>query len=332
MRTLHFCSFKMQKTQFADSTTDLRSSNPRILHFCSFRLFFLVFFMIAVPSCFYADGLSRERVRMLERQSIAAGITSLDTYKRVFGAFEYLNRDISIKARVYPDYFGLSFETEKQNAFVISRSSPFKVLDYSADKKYLFTIPLVYDYAVIVSRKSEQIEVSDNIENAIENKICATYPSDILIGDWVSEFGITEFNREGILASSACQKIIDNEADIVFLPQRLAELIFDMMGFHDELYISRPLFEISYRLVFSEEREAEYETMNLKILEMIENGELQKLCKRYGANQSLKSPAGVQKRLLFYVIVFLFAFLVFNFIIFVKVIRKYKEIKSEQAD
>lgn len=332
MRTLHFCSFKMQKTQFADSTTDLRSSNPRILHFCSFRLFFLFFFMIAVPSCFYADELSRERVRMLERQSIAAGITSLDTYKRVFGAFEYLNRDISIKARVYPDYFGLSFETEKQNAFVISRSSPFKVLDCSADEKYLFTIPLVYDYAVIVSRKSEQIEVSDNIENAIENKICATYPSDILAGDWVSEFGITEFNREGILASSACQKIIDNEADIVFLPQRLAELIFDMMGFHDDLYISRPLFEISYRLVFSEEREAEYETMNLKILEMIENGELQKLCKRYGANQSLKSPAGVQKRLLFYVIVFLFAFLVFNFIIFVKVIRKYKEIKSEQAD
>ncbi len=301
----------------------------RILRFCSFKLFFPVFLMTAFSFYVSADELSRERVRMLERQSIAAGISSLDTYKRVFGAFEYLNRDISIKARVYPDYFGLSFETEKQNAYVFSRRSPFKVLDYSAAENYLFTIPVIYDYAVIVSRKSEQIEISDNIENAIENKICATYPSDILTGDWVSEFGITEFNSEGLLASSACQKIIDREADIVFLPQRLAELIFDMMGFHDELYISRPLFEISYRLAFSEERASEYEIMNSKILEMIEKGELQKLCKKYGLHQSLKSPAGVQKRLLFYVIVFLFAFLVFNFIIFVKVIKKYKEIKEE---
>lgn len=301
----------------------------RTLHFCSFKLFFPVFLMTAFSFYVSADELSRERVRMLERQSIAAGISSLDTYKRVFGAFEYLNRDISIKARVYPDYFGLSFETEKQNAYVFSRRSPFKVLDYSAAENYLFTIPIIYDYAVIVSRKSEQIEISDDIENAIENKICATYPSDILTGDWVSEFGITEFNSEGLLASSACQKIIDKEADIVFLPQRLAELIFDMMGFHDELYISRPLFEISYRLAFSEERASEYEIMNSKIFEMIEKGELQKLCKKYGLHQSLKSPAGVQKRLLFYVIVFLFAFLVFNFIIFVKVIRKYKEIKEQ---
>ncbi len=266
----------------------------------------------------FSDTLSAARVCMLENQANSVGIANIDTYKRVFALHNEIYRAVLERTGICPDYFGLSFEAKKSNNYVISKTEPFRIVDYNPEGDFLFTVPVIYDYVVMVSRKSDSLEVTQNIEE----KVCATFSSDIVTGDWVRDYGVRKFNRNAFIASSACQEIIEGRADIMFLPKKLAEVVFDMMMFKDELYMSRPIFEISYRFVFDSDRTEECEATNIKVVEMIENGTLQAICQNVGLLQSLRPPKNIQRRLLFCVIIFLVVALIANVVILAGLFEK----------
>lgn len=279
----------------------------------SFLFLFIFVFGSILNVC--ADELTPVRVKMYEEHANEVGISNIDTYKRVFAVNSEIEHSVAEKTGFPPDYFGLIFETHRINQYVINKGEPFKVVDYQPEEKYFFSIPVIYDYIVMISRKEERLDLSNNITD----KICATFPSDIVTGDWVKELGITKFDRNNAIASSACQKIIDKEADIMFLPERLAKVVFDIMDFSDKLYMTRPLLEISYRFVFDKDKQLECEITNSEIIEMIENGEFQEVCKKYGLSQSLNDPKRVQQKLLRYVIMFLVIALFINLCVLIRV-------------
>ena len=110
----------------------------------------------------------------------------------------------------------------------------------------------------------------------------------------------------------------------MFMPKRLAEIVFDIMNYYDELYMSRPFFEFSYCFAFEKEKYEQWENVNKVIIDMIQSGELEKICKKYGLSQSFKVSKNIQRTLLFYVIIFLLIALLVNAFILVSAIKSGK--------
>ena len=278
-----------------------------------------IFLLGFVISPFFGDELSAKRSKMLEEQAERIGIANIDTYKKVFAANMELYRVIATRTSTISDYYGLSFKTgNKEYHHLLKRKDTFSVIDYHPEDEYLFTVPVIYDYCVMISRKSEQLEITKEIED----KVCATFVSDLITGDWCRDLGIKKYDRDNVLASSACQKIINGEADFMFMPERLAEIVFDIMNYRDELYMSRPFFEFSYSFVFEKDKISQWENVNNVIIDMIESGELDSICKKYGLTQSYSVSKNIQRSLLLYVIIFLLIALCINVLILALTMRK----------
>ena len=297
-----------------DEIRDVKNYNLTIIKFLIVSVLFFGF--VVSPS--FSDELSAKRSKMLEDQAEAIGITNIDTYKRVFAANMELYRVIASKTGTVSDFYGLSFHNQnKDYHHLVKRNDNFSVTDYHPENDYLFTVPVIYDYCVMISRISEQLEVT----NDIEDKICATFSSDIITGEWCKDMGITKYDRDNVLASSACQKILTGEADFMFMPQRLAEIVFDIMNYGDDLYMSRPFFEFSYCFVFEKNQIEQWEIVNNVIIDMIQSGELETICNKYGLTQSFTTSENIQYSLLFYVIIFLLIALGINILILLLTVK-----------
>ncbi len=280
-----------------------------------FIFFTLLFFSL---SPFFSDDLTRERVRLIESQAEEVGVQKIDTFKRVFAYHDEVNNAIIERTGIEPDYYALSFQTNKLNSFVLNNRDPYMIIEEHPGDDYLFTIPVIYDYCVMISRIDDRLELL----NDIQNKTYATFKSDIISGEWCRELGLSRFDDDNLLGSSAFQKIVDGKADLIFMPQKLATVIIDLMDFRDELYVSRPIFEISYRFAFKAEHKKEWEELNSILVEMIHNGELSKLCKKYNLQLSLSAPKNIQRELMFYVIIFLIIVLLLETFILMASLKK----------
>ena len=269
---------------------------------------FLTLFIFSILSHFslFSDDLTRERVRLIESQAEEVGVHKIDTFKRVFAYHDEVNDALIERTGIAPDFYALSFQTKKINTFVLNNKEPYMILEENPGNDYLFTIPVIYDYCVMISRIDDRLE----LQNDIQNKTYATFKSDIISGEWCRELGLSRFDDDNLLGSSAFQKIVDGKADLIFMPQKLAQVIIDLMDFRDELYVSRPLFEISYRFAFKTEHKKEWEELNNALVDMINNGELSKICKKYNLPLSVAAPKNIQRELMLYVIVFLIVVLV----------------------
>lgn len=266
----------------------------------------------------FSDDLTRERVLLLENQALNVGVGKIDTYQKVFACHDDMYYAVVDRTGIYPDYYALSFKTSQDNKFVLSKSDPYRIVEEFPGDKYLFTVPVIYDYCVMISRIEDKLEV----QNDIQNKTYVTFKSDILSGSWCKEFGLTRFDQDNLLGASAFQKIVDGEADLIFMPERLARVIIDFMDFRDQLYVSRPFFEISYRFAFTSDHQDSWVKLNAALVDMINSGELEEICHQNGVSQSLVPKKNIQRELMSYVILFLIATMIVNIAIVIISLRK----------
>ena len=197
------------------------------------------------------------------------------------GFHEEIKNRIEAELKVPVEYLAISLDEYRSNPvflYDVYKDTSMNPISESEKDEFLISLPYIWDYAVIISRKDENDWLDPNMN--LEEKKYITISGNITSEKYLMSkkqklsYNITTDTNP----FNSFSKIFKEEADFTILPSRVAEMLLQITSMKNELAVSgtpdNTILKFSYRFAIKKSDMDSFIKLNDTISKMYKNGPL----------------------------------------------------------